>query len=112
MKIKLLNLQIQTFLLMLMKPQLQTLNQAPLTYLLKFLLILLHIYPAATLMKLAKIFKTFKDIKEMFQITKFLKCIKNIAKLSKKCSHPIEKMLIIINEFNTLANEFNIPHHD
>lgn len=62
--------------------------------------------------EVSEIFKTFQDIKEMLQITKFLKCIKNIAKLSKTCSNSMDKMLIIINEFDTLANELNIPNHD
>lgn len=57
-----------------------------------------------------EIFKTFQDIKELFQIAKFLKCIKNISNLSKKCSNPMDKMLIIIKEFDTLASELNIPH--
>lgn len=50
------------------------------------------------------IFKTLNDFKENFQETKFIHCIKNISTKTKQFQYPMQKMLVIIIEFDKFAN--------
>lgn len=54
---------------------------------------------------LKEIYDTFQEVKEIININTLLQCIKNIAALSKNCTNPLEKLMLIIQQISTLSPE-------